>query len=743
MLGTVSAPERIALALAILLTALLANAAIASAGSYYIYGCSSYGNTAPAFVPYSNADHLSTADECMQPAPGAGYRSLEINNPPNGFAPVLHGYGANWTANSPSTAISIVGAYTPVNTVFVDCYLHSDGFTAEYFWSSGTQNIVHENGCDSNGVGFGTGINTAFAPSSYFGWGAGCWLLSSCSTSSNVGAVLGVQGIRLTAQENSPPGIVADGSNNLWYQGGHWIRGGGWPAGFTATDPSGVCRTDFLINGGPTPVDQTNDPNPDTSSFTQCWGTDAVSGTVDTSGLPNGPMSITLSATNAAGVTGSPTETLQVDNTPVSLLLLTPKDADPNAWVNHAVKVVALATAGPSGIAGTVCSTNHARSYAYPSNGIVLNATGVWTISCSSWNNSLDVNGQPAASSTSVSVHLDETPPRVAFAPANPSDPQAVVAPTSDGQSGVAGGTIRMRPASGGNWQDLTTQFTGSQLTAHFDDISLAPGKWLIEADSCDKAGNCAAKQETLTLPVRSGSTSSLAIGQANGAVRACTVRRARHHRHRKHESRSCHDRVRITRRVAYGKRVVVEGRLTTSAGAPIPSAPISILAAANNGLSDYRQAASAKTDATGAWSVTLPAGPSRLISAVYSGSATIQSSRADGTVTVPAEVRVLRVWPRHVKWGGRVHVEAQLLGGFLPPGGALVRLRLGYGNAKITYGVREHVGGNGRFEVTNRFGPGPPGLIRHYWLQECSLPESDYPFAAACGARSAVSVGG
>src|SRR5579862_4394938 len=160
MLGTVSAPERIALALAILLTALLANAAIASAGSYYIYGCSSYGNTAPAFIPFSNADHLSTADECMQPAPGGNYRSLEINNPPN--APVAHGYGANWTANSPSPAIAIVGAYTPPNTVFVDCHLHSDGFTAEYFWNGGTQGIDHTSGCDSTGVGLGTGIDISF-----------------------------------------------------------------------------------------------------------------------------------------------------------------------------------------------------------------------------------------------------------------------------------------------------------------------------------------------------------------------------------------------------------------------------------------------------------------------------------------------------------------------------------------------------------------------------------------------------
>jgi hypothetical protein len=100
-------------------------------------------------------------------------------------------------------------------------------------------------------------------------------------------------------------------------------------------------------------------------------------------------------------------------------------------------------------------------------------------------------------------------------------------------------------------------------------------------------------------------------------------------------------------------------------------------------------------------------------------------------------------VWPRHVPWGGFVHVKARLLGGYLPPGGALVRLRLGYGNAKITYGVKEHVAGNGVFRVTNRFGPGPPSIALRYWLQECSLPQGNYPFAPACGPRNFVTVGG
>jgi hypothetical protein len=698
----------------------------AFAGDYYVYSCSSYGNTAPAFTPFSNADHLSTADGCMQPAPGGGYRSLEIND--GSGATVLHGYGANWTAASPSPAISIVGAYTPVDTVYVDCYLHTDGFTAEYFWNGGTQAINHVNGCNSDGYGFATGIDASFAPSS-------------------IGAALGVQGIRLTAEENSGPSVVADGSNNLWFQIGHWIRGGGWPITFTATDPSGVCGTDFVMNGQFTSEDLTSDSNPDTSSFTQCWPTDVPSGTLDTTSLADGPLSIVYAAVNAAGVVSNPSETLQVDNTPVSLSLSTPNDADPNVWVNHSVSVDASTSAGPSGIGGTSCATNGGASYSYPSAGIDLDGTGIWQVSCSSWNNSFDVNGQPARSPVqTTTVHIDETAPAVSLHPIDPTDPQALSADTSDAESGVASGEIQIRPSNGASWTALATQFDGSQLHARLNDASLSPGQWVIQATACDHAGNCSSTQENVTLPVRDASLSSLGVNGAKDSIAACVIRRAKGHRQHRAQRRRCrHTRLVPTSkgRVRFGSRVILHGSLRTAQGEPIGDAVVKILSAPDNGLTRYSQAASIRTDSDGSWALSLPAGPSRLISAVYDGSATIQPSQAWAKVVVPASVRVLRVWPGHVPWGGIVHVRARLIGGLLPPGGALVRLRLGYGNAKVTYGVREHVGGDGVFEVKNRFGPGPVGLIRHYWLQECTLPESDYPFAPACGPRNSVVVGG
>jgi hypothetical protein len=227
---------------------------------------------------------------------------------------------------------------------------------------------------------------------------------------------------------------------------------------------------------------------------------------------------------------------------------------------------------------------------------------------------------------------------------------------------------------------------------------------------------------------------------------RRCTHSRVKVGRHRWREAAVCpspHLVLKSQERARFGHSVELHGLLMTAAGLPIARAPIEIRSAPDNGLYRYTELGTTTTNADGTWKVTIAPGPSRLLSAVYAGAPTVQPSEGSAMLTVPASVRVLSVSPRHIAWGGEVHIDARLLGGYLPPGGALVRLRLGQGSAKITYGVQEHVAGNGSFEVTNRFGPGPAAIVRHYWLQECTLPEGDYPFAAACGPRSRVTVGG
>jgi hypothetical protein len=113
--------------------------------------------------------------------------------------------------------------------------------------------------------------------------------------------------------------------------------------------------------------------------------------------------------------------------------------------------------------------------------------------------------------------------------------------------------------------------------------------------------------------------------------------------------------------------------------------------------------------------------------------------------VTVPAKIRISRIWPRRVSWGQTVHIQGYLAGGYLPPppAGELVRLRIGIGSQYTTYGVKIDVTGNGRFKTAYTFGAGPASIGRDYWFQLQALPQDDYPYAPADSGRAGVHVGG
>jgi hypothetical protein len=300
--------------------------------------------------------------------------------------------------------------------------------------------------------------------------------------------------------------------------------------------------------------------------------------------------------------------------------------------------------------------------------------------------------------------------------------------------------------------------------------------------------GNCASTTEQLTLPVRAASDQEVSltkivnpvrrqvvvkrvlvgwhwatIRRGNQTVRVrqgghfktitvieyletCTTKRIKTGPHTWQLQRTCappHARVTTTLREPYGHPVTIHGLYTTAQGVPIANERVQILAAPDNGFNDFSQLATATTAADGSWTATLPPGPSRIIRATTDGSGTILPSSGQVTALVPAMIKLLQVWPRQVAWGGTVHLVGQLLGGYLPPGGALVRLRIGYKSTYNTYGVEEHVGGDGRFSTIASFGPGDPSIFRTYWFQIASLPMGDYPYAPAASQRVPVIVGG
>jgi len=674
--------------------------------------------------------------------------------------------------------------------VIVDCTLGIDGFAAAFGWNGGSQGIGSP-GCPGGSLTYTGGINQDISPSDHFGWVVYCTKSSGCSSQAPGGRVLGIGGVQLTVGESASPSITRIGSNNILAEAGHWVRGAGWPAGFTASDPSGICGTDLVANGTFTNVDNAVNAQ-DTSQFVQCpTPYTPPAATVDTTKQSNGALSLEYAATNAAGNVGTDSATVYVDNSPVSLSLTTPGDSDPSAWVNHAVTVVANPTAGPSGVGSTTCSTNGSSGSTYPSGGIRVDGTGVWTVTCSATNNASDPSGQPASSGPqSVAVHIDETPPSIAFEAANPSDPTAVTVDTSDAQSGVSSGSVEMRPAGGGSWQALPTSLDGQHLLARFDDAALARGAWTIQATSCDAAGNCASTTESVNLPVRLGSTTLGSFtdisdpflahvvikrvrvgwhwvsGRRHGkrvrvkrggqwkTIRVVeTSQRCRHRRiqvgpHRWRDERICpkHQlRLKSRKRIGYGRSTTIHGLLTTAEGVPIASAPVVILTAPDERGGQFTGLATATTAPDGAWKAKVPAGPSRRIAAVYYGAPTILPSVSWMRLTVPASIHIARLWPRQVRWGGTVHIDGYLAGGYLPPppAGELVRLRIGIRSQYTTYGVKIDVTGNGRFRTNYTFGAGPASIRRDYWFQLQALPQDDYPYAPADSGRAGVSVGG
>jgi hypothetical protein len=556
--------------------------------------------------------------------------------------------------------------------------------------------------------------------SSYWGFQIVCgW--SSCSNPANIYA----GGVQLTAVENQGPAVVAMGGNNLWYQTRQneyvWNPAGDvWPIAFQASDSTGVCNVWAVVGSRYVPGLSSV---PNTSQWQQCpnqtWEIQQGA-SVDTRDYVSGSgaLSLTLNAQNAAGVQSNyGPEHINVDNDPVGVSFITPNDPNPSTWVGHGVTVDATASAGPSGIGGMMCTSDRGAARSYPPAGMAVDGDGVHTVSCTAWNRAVDPQGQANTGASSMTVHIDEAPPSLSFEPQNPSDPTGLVVDTRDSESGVASGSLQIAPAGSRAWAGLPTSFDGAHLLAHFDDARLR-GPYAIRATSCDNVGNCVSTGETLTMPLRLGAASDVGFARIGSpaklvrrrvlvdfrvkrerrdgrivrvrigghyrtvrlVIRAntrCGHKLVRTGRPRWREITACRPpglHVVTTTLVPYGKPFTVHGLLITTQGVPVAGVPVSILTAPDNGLNRFSQAATATTDSTGAWTATLRPGPSRILRAVYGGSATVLPAAGQASVRVPAKI-TLSVSSRAVAWNGVVVLRGHLVGGYVPADGVALRL--------------------------------------------------------------------
>ncbi len=675
---------RSVLALAAALLVSLSLCGTADAGQLHLQVCGAWSRDAGPFQPSASLG-LSWQADCRVNGVGL-FVTAQLNG-----KHVPFNASAGWQATAPA-GITINHIYT-INDDSSDIG-DGQGWWGEFYWTGGRSSPLTDNftryGC----------CQASFS-SQHVGWFFACNQKNGCSNY----AAIAVGQLVLTASETRAPTIIA-AANTLWYQSG-WVRGL-WPISFAASDPSGVCSTGALF-GGQALAGPGGTKNQDT--FHQCpdqwWSASVDTATAKaSSGLGTGSVPLTLVASNAAGVsTGlGVSKTVYVDNQPPVVALSGPSDAPSSAGTQY---VSAVGSAGPSGVSGIGCSVDGAPAQWYPSASaqVPVAGIGVHHVACVSANNALDPSGARATSAAaSWTLNIREpTVSGIGF---------------SELVDAMRCRRVRTRVRVAGHWVTVVRHHRRVR-------VRLPARRKVVSVVRCHPR---IARRRITVWTTR----------KVNGK----TVRVRRHKTIR--VVLRPHVVTRSTRRVGHGRRTTVNGWLGLPNGVALGGQLIHVLAAADNGFGRFRQVATAVTAANGSWRATLPVGPSRLVEARYDGGASFEPSTSSQVRTlVPASVQLVAVHPRHVAWGGTVRITGQLRGGYLPAGGALVRLRIGFGRAYTTYGVAEHVKGRGRFTTRYTFGVGEPSVTRSYWFQIASLPMGDYPYLPSASRRLTVRVGG
>ena len=660
----------------------------ANAGMLYLTSCSSFGDSGQdtdiaGLVWEAKAASMYTLyDRCRQ---RGAFQIATTRNPGAGQI-------GRWLTVAPP-GIQIVHARTPKGAVTVDRYLKSDGYRASFFWVGGTQRIYVRSKC-CGGLSYGSGINSSIRPSRSFGFQVRCSYSPPCANPP--GHLLEVSGIELEAVDKTLPTLLPVGAGNLWYQSLRWVRGT-WPASFQASANDGVCGMEAIVGGKslPGPVD----PTPNRHSWTQCPDPLTMNMSVDTARYPNGSLALALAARDAASPANVSvrSETLHVDNQPVTLSLSGPRDAASTAGTQY---ITATAAAGPSGVAGIDCSLDGGRFSTSPgaSARLAVHGIGEHQVVCFATNRAIDSSGVPAVSLPGV-WQLSIREPTV-FAIGFPRVVDRLLCRRVREYVEVPGRTrvvhrhhkvVRVRRPS------------------HIKQV------WVRRC-----------RHRTVERRITTWATVT-----RDGKKRR--VRRTKKIR----VVLFPHLVTRSSQRVRHGEGATVGGWLGTAPGTALPGATVVVETAPANGLGHFHRVAVVKTGSDGTWRVRIPRGPSRLVEAIYEGgSLTEPSSSAQARLTVPAKVR-LNIRPRRTHWGETIQIWGRVLGGYIPEG-KLLRLRIGVRSVKGTIGI-PNVQPNGRFRTTFTFARGS-GKV-HYWFSVSTLQEADYPFAPASSRRVYVHV--
>jgi hypothetical protein len=448
---------------------------------------------------------------------------------------------------------------------------------------------------------------------------------------------------------------------------------------------------------------------------------------------------------------------------------------------------------GPSGMNSFSCSDTVGKSTApltlspgsvSGTDDVTIDGNGSHTVSCSVANKAVDPQGANNTGQASETVDIDEQPPSLSFEPTDPSNPDQVIVDTSDDESPVSGGTIQITPQGSTTPIALATTFNSAgQLVATIPDATLAAGQYTLEASATSQVGNTGTTSESVTLPLRTATTEAVSFATIKDPLIAkrvkervrvgfhyvtekqhgktvkvkrgghyktitvikrvehCTTKRVKIAQHKWKLQTTCvqpSTSYQDTLRVGFGKTATVYGELTTSQGLPVANQTVEIEATPANSGATSATVATATTNAEGGWSATVPAGPSREISAIYAGANTLLPASSSAALTVPARIAI-SIKPRRLRWSGYLTITGHLVGGYVPADGVALRLLVRYpGSRGPSPLLAFRTDARGDFSIRWTFNAGRGTLKLPFWVATDSN-ESDYPYSAAGSRRIGV----
>jgi hypothetical protein len=232
-----------------------------------------------------------------------------------------------------------------------------------------------------------------------------------------------------------------------------------------------------------------------------------------------------------------------------------------------------------------------------------------------------------------ATVGIDEEPPRVLFAPTqDPAEPERIEATVADSLSGPSPdrGSIRLRRAGTHNrFEELPTRVLSGHLVAHWDSDSYPPGKYEFLATGYDRAGNAAVGGDrahgakmVLVNPLKTSTQLEVGFGARRLVWHRCkrTARGRRCHR----QTISRFDSRPGTRAIPFGHGLQFGGHLQNITGAPLAGQEIAVTETFAPGSQPSRRTTMVRAGPDGSFSLQLPAGPSRDVSAAFAGTRTL-----------------------------------------------------------------------------------------------------------------------